>query len=203
MRRFSVSVRAAVLAAFMGLLAAAIAPPAAASPAQPGMCQGVRHADVTVIAHANGAPSEVPKFILNLWTDADAQVFGTLVLGKGAGRLEVTDWCRLWYHEPGMTGQGGDHEDEGLAEEGATIVHAVGVTSLRDGTQVMVRVDVRGGEDGDVFRVRYRPWPVGHDESATEHDVTGDEHEDEPWVRVPIEGWYPLTQLRVSGATAA
>ncbi|HZD86916.1 MAG TPA: hypothetical protein VE088_02805 [Gaiellaceae bacterium] len=164
-----------------------------------GMCSGRTDPNLVVIAHANGRPGLVPKFILNVSTDADEVVTGSLVLGRGADRLVATDWCRAWQHIPGTQGKCGEEYPEG-----ATTAHAVGYGTLRDGTRVLVRSDVRQTEKGGVFRVRYRV-PPADEGSQTE----GDSCEDDSWTWLPPrtegeeedEGWYPLRQVQVGYAS--
>jgi len=159
-------------------LLAASAAVASGDPGRPGMCTGRSDPLVTLNAHANGAT----KYILNLETDADGDPAGVLVLGQGASRVYVDDLCRFWQHVPGQEPEGEGHAVEGEVDEGATIAHAVGVGHLTDGTDVLVRSDVRETEEGRFFRVRYR--------------ATG-QHDDEAWTRVPVEGWAPLKQLNL------
>lgn len=186
------SPRIAALA--VGALALTTLPALAAEP-QGGMCNGRSDPNVVVTAHANG--SMVPiKFILNLTTDPAGLPAGTMVLGKGAGRVIAEDWCRLWQHVPGqqpghdggdghepggMPGGGGHEPGGGCAGEhddmategdhGATIVHAVGAGLLTDGSRVRVRVDARGTDEGLFFRVRYKPMGAGHGDTG--HDESG------------------------------
>ncbi len=167
----------------------------------PGMCNGRTEANVVLIAHANGIngkPAGVPKYILNLYTDASGQPFGALVLGQGKARLQVDEWCRLWYHRPGDTPQGGGQceDDEGHEPgEGAINAHAVGI-GRAGGKSVLVRTDVRQTEEGMFFRVRYRDMGQHHEEllAAAEDDGCDDDN----WTRVPVEGWAPLDQLRLT-----
>jgi hypothetical protein len=184
----------ATFTAIVGLVASAVmlglAPPAVGE-ALPGMCNGRSDANVVLTAHANGRPSSVPKYILNLSTDGVGHPNGTLILGRGDTRLIVEDWCRLWQHIPG-TPMGGHCEGETGSADGATIAHAVGFGSLRSGQDVFVRTDVRGVEEGLSFRVRYRAQGSG-EMGATE----GEGCDDGSWTKVPAEGWALLDQLRV------
>jgi hypothetical protein len=204
----------AALAAIIGLIAGVVtlglastsSSASAEGPELPGMCNGPSDANVVLIAHANGKPVEVPKYILNLYTDATGKPFGTLVLGQGKDRLQVTDWCRLWMHQPNDTPQGGgqcEGEDDGHDPDalGAITGHAVGI-GWKNGQQVLVRTDVRSNEEGMFFRVRYRAMGEHHD--GDEGHVGAAAHEDEEdcegggWTRVPAEhGWAPLKQLMV------
>lgn len=166
----------------------------------PGMCNGRSDANVVLNAHA-----QEPKYILNISTDAIGVPYGVLILEKGATRLYADLFCRVWQHLPGQpTGSECEGElppgtDSSL--EGAITAHAVGMGTLRDGTEVLVRTDVRETEEGKFFRVRYRTMGShdGHDSgpvlpSAHEDDVGC---EDETWTRIPAEGWAPLKLLNL------
>lgn len=202
----------AALAAIAGLVAGVVtlglastsSSASAEGPELPGMCNGRSDANVVLIAHANGKPSEVPKYILNLYTDATGKPFGTLVLGQGKGRLEVTDWCRLWLHQPG-TEPGGGGQCEGDAghdpDQDMVNAHAVGI-GWQNGQKLLVRTDVRSNEEGMFFRVRYRAMEQHHEGDEGHLDAAA--HEDEGdcegggWTRVPAEhGWAPLKQLKI------
>jgi hypothetical protein len=166
-------------------------------------------------AHANGRPKDIPKYILNLETDSSGAATGVMVVGKAAERLYVDQFCRFWQHLPGMEPGGGGHEpgeghDPGAGHvpgdeaEGATMAHAVGIGTLRDGTRVLVRTDVRGTEEGTFFRVRYRAMgqhggEEGHEVTAAEGE-DGETHKDEAWTMVPVEGWAPLDMLKLRPA---
>jgi hypothetical protein len=210
-----VSLRRRFLAALAGLLTGAgfllaAAPAVAEGPTLPGMCNGRSDELVVVTAHAVGQQARSSaKFVLNLATDAVGHPSGVLVAGQGSSRLEVDEWCRLWQHIPGTPTQGQCQGDP----EGAVIVHAVGVSSLRDGTRILVRVDARGTEDGEFYRLRYKPMGGGHEgeEGHTPGGGGEDGHtpgggdeggcgDDEGWTRVPAEGWAPLTLLKVRPA---
>jgi len=173
---------------------------AAEGPELPGMCNGRTDSNVVVNAHANSTV----KYILNVSTDAAGVPSGVLILSKGAQRVYVDEFCRVWQHLPGQEPGGGGACEEGDVPEGAAIVHAVGIGQLRDGTRVLVRTDARETEEGAFFRVRYREMG-GHDEehpTALAHDDEGCSEEDESWTRVPSEGWAPLKlfNLRVIDA---
>ena len=184
----------------------------AEGPELPGMCNGVRNAPLMVLtAHANGSP----KFVLNLETDSSGAASGVMVVGKGADRLRIDQFCRFWQHLPGMEPGGGGHEPgeghdpgdghvPGDEAEEATIAHAVGIGALGDGTRVLVRTDVRGNEEGNFFRVRFRAMGQhggedDHDAAAAEGDA-GDTHEDEAWTMIPAEGWASLKMLKLRPA---
>lgn len=112
--------------------------------------------------------------------------------------LQVDEWCRLWHHRPGDTPQGGGQceDDEGHEPgEGAINAHAVGI-GRAGGKSVLVRTDVRQTEEGMFFRVRYRDMGQHHEEllAAAEDDGCDDDN----WTRVPVEGWAPLDQLRLT-----
>lgn len=207
--------RFAALAAAIGLIAgvatlglASVSSSASAEePGLPGMCEGRSDANGVLIAHGNGKPSEVPKYILNLYTDATGKPFGTLVLGQGEDRLQVDEWCRLWMHQPGDTPEGGgqcEGDDDGHDPdaEGAITGHAVGI-GWQNGQQVLVRTDVRSNEEeGMFFRVRYRAMEQHHDGEDGHLDAAAHEEEEDceggGWTRVPDEhGWAPLKQLMV------
>jgi hypothetical protein len=168
--------------------------PAAAEGPLPGMCSGRTDSDLVVVAIANGGATH-PKYVLSVVTDPVGSPTGTLVLGQGSERLEVTQWCRVWLHVPGTSG-GGSCEDAEVRDD-ATTAHAVGVGALRSGQIVTVRTDVRRTDEGIFFRVRYRLPEEHHAETAmTEHD----DGCDGGWQRIPVEGWSPLRQLHVGPA---
>jgi hypothetical protein len=196
--------------ASMGLLLPAST--AHAQPELPGMCNGRSDANVSVNAHANGRPNGVPKYILNIATDEEGNPYGVLILGRGRDRLIVEDFCRLWQHLPGQpVGPCGREEDIGV-----TNVHAVGITMLPDGQEVLVRTDVRENDEGMFFRVRYRALEDHGEGEEGEEDGCEDGEggcgdgggggghdgggcEDDGWTRVPPEGWHPLRQLNAHG----
>jgi len=167
----------------------------------PGMCKGRTDPQTVITAHAPET-AEVPKFILNVATDASTPpvATGVLILDKDGERLYVDQICRVWRHLPGQSyGQCGAD-----IPEGATTVHAVGIGTLRDGTRWLVRTDARRTEEGMFFRVRYKAMGAGHEEEG----VAPAAHEDggcsgAEWIRVPAgdegehEGWAPLAQLKV------
>lgn len=185
----------------------------AEGPELPGMCNGVRNAPLMVLnAHANGSP----KYILNLETDSSGAATGVMVVGKGADRLRIDQFCRFWQHLPGMEPGGGGHAPGGGHDpgdghvpgdeaEGATMAHAVGLGTLPDGTRVLVRTDVRGNDEGKFFRVRYRPMGQhggedGHEADAAAEGDSGNTHEDEAWTMIPSEGWASLKMLKLRPA---
>jgi hypothetical protein len=190
-RRFLVGAVATVSS--MLLAPAAVA---AEHDGQPGMCSAGQPAPLmTLNAHANGTP----KFVLNLETDASGVPSGVLILGRGEQRVYTDDLCNFWEHQPGQVPGGEGHDGEGHAgeaevPEGATIAHAVGIGHLTDGTEVLVRADVRETEEGAFFRARYRA--LGQHEEAEGTDG-GEAHEDEAWTWVPGEGWLPLDHLKI------
>ncbi len=192
-RIFAVAAALGIVLSVSPLRLATEPPTAVAAEHQlPGMCNGRTDPNVVLNAHANGQPSAVPKYILNLSTDGAGKPTGILILGKGAGRLLVEEWCRLWVHIPGQP-MGGHCEGE-EPDEGALNAHAVGI-AWKDGQRVLVRTDVRQTEEGRFFRVRYRVLGAHHEEAAvTEAD---DGCEDDGWTRVPGEGWAPLDQLKL------
>lgn len=185
---------ATVIAALAAALWTAAAPgPAASAAALPGMCSGPTTPGLVVNAHANGRPGAVPKFILNVSTDASGTATGAMILGQGAGRLMVTSWCRVWQHDPAQQ-EGGKCGEPYPA--GAITAHAVGLTQ-RAGSTLLVRADVRRLADGTMlFRVRYRTW-TGEDTAGM---TEGDSCEEEGWTRVPADGWDPLDQFHVASA---
>lgn len=177
------------LTAALAALSVTVSVPGAAAQGHelPGMCNGRSDPNVVLNAKATGSGPAAPKYILNLETDALGAPTGAMVLGRGAGRLMVTDWCRLWQHRPG---QPSGHGCGDPGEEGAINAHAVGIGMLRGTGEVLVRTDVRATEEGKLFRVRYRALGGGHDE-------TEEGCEDESWTRVPAHGWLPLDRLKV------
>lgn len=187
-----------VLLAAVLVLGAALtigAPVLAAEGALPGMCNGRSDPDTVVVAVANGR-GQPTKFILSLTTDGAGTPTGTLILGQGPQRIEITQWCRLWQHIPGQT-EGGSCEHSAPAEDAIT-AHAVGQGYLLDGRRIVMRADVRESDEGAVFRVRYRVPDDQHHELtalAGEHDEC-----EGGWVRIPAEGWLPLQHLNVRAA---
>jgi hypothetical protein len=172
-------------------------PVLAAESPSPGMCNGRSDPDTVVVAVANGRGHPI-KFILSLTTDGAGKPAGTMVLGRGPQRIEITQWCRLWQHVPGQM-EGGSCEHSAPAEDAVT-AHAVGQGFLPDGQRIVMRADLRETDDGAVFRVRYRVPDEHHDEPlalAEEHDAC-----EGGWVRVPAEGWLPLQQLNVRAVDA-
>jgi hypothetical protein len=200
MTRLSLRAPSALLAA--ALLLAAVctigSPVLAAEGTLPGMCNGRTDPNMVVVAVANGREHPT-KFILSLTTDAAGTPTGTLILGQGPLRIEVTQWCRLWLHVPGQA-EGGSCE-HAAPDEDAVTAHAVGVGVLPDGQRITLRADVRETDEGAVFRVRYRVPDEHHDEQtalAEDHDEC-----EGGWVRIPIEGWLPLQQLNVRAVDVA
>lgn len=159
----------------------------------PGPCHGRSDANLLINAHA-----QQPKFILNLSTDALGVPYGVLILDRGKERLYADLFCRAWKHRPGDSPGGSCEGEEPHAA--VTVVHAVGLGLLTDGTEVLVRVDARETSEGKFFRVRYR-IRAHHPESAASLAPTSGEDEggceDETWTRVPAEGWAPLKMLKV------
>jgi hypothetical protein len=194
MRRWLSPVGAAVALALVGMLAPSPSG-ASACQAEPGMCNGRSDPNLLVTAHANGSGTAVPKYILNLSTNDRGEPRGVLVLGKGASRVQVTDWCRTWQHIPGQPGRG---ECSLNYPEGAITAHGVSLGRLRDGTRVLVRTDVRQTDEGRIFRVRYRPWPAAGHTTVEEEGC-----EDAGWTRVPTHGWYPLDRMSVRVLTTS
>jgi len=167
---------------------AAPGPVAAADHEGIGMCNGRHDAFTVVIAHSSRV-SPIPKYVLNVATDALGVPTGSLVFGQGPTRLVVDDWCRVWQHLPGQPSGG---SCEASPPEGAITAHAVGTTILRDGRLIVVRTDVRETDEGRFFRLRYRV-PDTH-ETLDAHE---EEDCDEGWTRYPEEGWAPLEYLMV------
>jgi hypothetical protein len=157
------------------------------------MCNGRADPNVEVIAHVNGRRGDVTKFILNVSTDANAVATGSLILDRGPDHIVVTDFCRVWQHLPGT-----QPKCEEPYPEGAVTAHAVGLTTARDGTPLLVRADVRQTEEGTFFRVRYRALTGEHEAvaAAMGEDEGGCEDEG-TWTKVPPEEWAPLDQLMV------
>lgn len=198
--RSRLRVLAAVVTALLGSVMMAAPATAAETPALPGMCAGRTDPAVVVTAHATGRPvSGAPKFVLNLATDEVGHPAGVLILGTGANRLIVTDWCRLWSHIPGQAPEHGEDPSEPM--EGATIVHAVGIGVLRDGMRVLVRTDLRATDEGNFYRLRYKPLGAGEPGDAEPSTVEpAEEGHDDGWTRFPAEGWSPLTIFKVRSA---
>ena len=172
-----------------------VAPTVAAEGPLPGMCNGRTDPDIAVVAIANGAATH-PKYVLSIATDSSGSPTGTLIVGQGSQRLEVTQWCRAWLHVPGTSG-GGSCEDADVRDD-ATTAHAVGVGMLRSGQVVTVRTDVRRTDEGIFFRVRYR-LPEQHHDAETAM-VEHDDDCEGGWLRIPVEGWSPLRHLHVGPA---
>ncbi len=183
------------------VIGAALMATASASPAEaaqlPGMCNGRSDSNLLVIAHANGHPGAVPKFILNVTTDEYGIPSGTLILGQGSQRIQVTSLCRVWQHLADQPSQGSCDE---TYPEGAVTAHAVGVTQA-GGTTLLVRADVRQTSEGLYFRARYKVWSPGEEQALADE---GGGCEDEGWTWIPGgEGWAPLDQMKVMVTTEA
>lgn len=174
-------------------LLATTAPALGAEQGLPGMCMGRSDAGMVLNAHAYGTP----KYILNVETDAAGVPDGVLILSRGAERLRIDRFCRMWQHlpgqEPGGGMGGGGHE---MPEEGATIAHVLGLGQSTDGTGILVRTDVRTVEEGSSFRVWYRPMG----QHAQGEDLAAEEPHEEAWVKYPAEGWLPLDLLNLRPA---
>lgn len=155
--------------------------------AKGGPCSGESLGGRRVDAMLVGKPSvQSTKLIVHLATTPDGAVSGTLILGRGTERLEVTSWCRLW--------EGGEGESAH-----SDVVHAIGEATFSDGIRRYVRVDVTGSEGG---RVRVRTKNIsggGHDSGhsstseTTEHDDSGHGG----WTALTGKGWLPLTRARI------
>jgi hypothetical protein len=154
----------------------------------PGMCNGRTDPNIRIEASARGDIG----YYLNVWTDGAGRPRGSLTLHQGGTWLRITQWCRLWQHNPGDLPGEGDEE----VPEGATVAHVVGTGTLADGTPILVRTDVRSTGDGSAFRVRYRPLG-GHDEPHDGLTAAAHEDEEEGWVRIPAEGWAPLQRFNL------
>jgi hypothetical protein len=182
------------VAAVLGPTSLAVSTAAAEGDQLPGMCNGRSDANVVVNALARGDT----KYVLNALTDATGTPEGVLILGKDGTRFYVDQFCRVWQHLPGQEPGSGSGCSADVPE-GATIVHAVGLGQLDDGTRVLVRTDARETEEGKFFRVRYRAMG-GHEEElvalAEDDGCAGDD-----WVSVPDEGWAPLNRLSVRVVT--
>lgn len=192
MKRFVALITAVIAIMFMAFLAATGSQMAgAAAQPLPGMCNGRSDPNLVIIAHANGRPRDVPKFILNVATDATGKPTGSLILDRGRARITVSDFCRVWQHQPDQS-PGGDCET--TYPTGAITAHAVGLTRL-DGQTLLVRTDVRKMLDGSMlFRARYRTWSGAEISAAADTggcDETG-------WTWIPAEeAWSPLVQMSV------
>lgn len=193
----SVLALAAVIGLVAGLTAVELASPdspALAQHALPGMCNGRTDPNVHINATANGPGAH--KYILNIWTDAAGTPRGRMILGQGADRITVDDWCRVWQHLPGQA-YGACGAD---IPEGAVTAHAVGIATYGS-QQLLVRTDLRETHEGMFFRVRYRT--IGqhggdHDAEESGHEDGEEGCEDETWTRIPSgEGWAVLNSLTV------
>lgn len=155
--------------------------------AKGGPCSGESLGGRRVDALLVGKPStRSTKLVVHLSTTPDGTVSGSLVLGRGAERLEVTTWCRLW--------QGGEGESSH-----SDVTHAIGEAMFPDGVSRYVRVDVTDSEGGRA-RVRTRNMSGGGHES--DHSATSDasEHDDSAhggWTSITGEGWLALTRARI------
>jgi hypothetical protein len=158
----------------------------AAAAATPEMCNGRSDPNLGITAQSGGAVGPALKYFLGISSDATGSATGRLVVGLpgSAQRLVVTDWCRVWQHQPGQPSNGSC----GLTyPEGAITAHAVGTTEL-GGQDLLVRTDVRELASGSMlYRVRYRPLAT---ETASDDCETG-------WTKLPGEGWYSLDSFHV------
>ncbi|HEX6127525.1 MAG TPA: hypothetical protein VF071_00730 [Candidatus Limnocylindria bacterium] len=190
-------------AVLLTTLAVPTAPARAVELSAVAMCNGRTDPNIKVIAHARPSAT-VPRYVVNVWTDATGAPFGALVVDQDGDRIVVDQWCRVWQHLPDQPG--GQCSEE--VPEGAITAHAVGLGTHAEGRSVIVRTDVRATDEGLFFRVRYRV-PESHDAAIAADDGgcgdeggcgEGDEHEggcEDGWTRLPAEGWYPLRQLSV------
>lgn len=155
--------------------------------AKGGPCAGESLGGRRVDALLVGKPStRSTKLVVHLFTTSDGAVSGSLVLGRGAERLEVTTWCRLW---EGGEGEG-SHSD---------VTHAIGEAMFPDGVRRYVRVDVTGSEGGRA-RVRTRNMSGGGHESGHSSTIDASEDDDSAhggWTSMTGEGWLTLTRARI------
>lgn len=191
---FSLTLITLVMAAVLGPTSVAVSTAAAEGHQLPGMCNGRSDANVAVNALARGDT----KYVLNISTDTTGTPEGVLILGKDGTRFYVDQFCRVWQHLPGQE-PGGETGCMADVPEGATVVHAVGLGQLDDGTRVLVRTDARETEEGKFFRVRYRAMGGHEDELVALAEDDGCSGDD--WVSVPEEGWAPLDRLSVRVVT--
>lgn len=158
----------------VGLVALVVASPTgfASAEGEGGPCNGKTTPSQRIEAHLVGKASRiVPKVIMHVESNADGVITGELVFERGLDRVSVVNWCRLW-----SGGEGGTAGHEG-------VVHVLGTETRRDGTQRLIRVDVKNSEGGEV-RVRTRS--LSHE---TEHG----------WTSLTGEGWLSLVRLRIRG----
>lgn len=163
----------------VGLVALIVASPTGFASAEGagGPCNGNTTPLQRIEAHLIGKASRTaPKVIVHVESNADGVITGELVFERGRDRVLVERWCRLW-----SGGNEGESSHEG-------VVHLLGTDTQRDGTQRLVRVDVKSSEGGKV-RVRTRSLSHGgHSESVeSEHG----------WTSLTGEGWLPLSRLRI------
>lgn len=168
----------------------------------PAMCAGRRDTDRQVTARMDADPSDpaTASFALAIASDAEGEPTGELLFEDDRIRLRVVDLCRVWGNRPGggsvdrPEASGGECPEEG-AGDGATIVHVVGVSA--DGTDMLVRADIRETAAGSFFRVRWRPLSA---ESGASEGSGSDHGEDGEgsWERYPAEGWARLDALEVA-----
>lgn len=141
-----------------------------------GPCSGESSAQFGLAAHhVGGRARNAPKVIVHASTDDRGNITGKLVFERGAERMSIVAWCRLW---------GGG--ESGESHEG--VVHLLGVRPTFTGTEQFVRVDLKLSEGGGI-RVMTRPVDhEGHGAAA---------ESDHGWKSLTGEGWLAVNRVRV------
>lgn len=176
------------LAVFVATAAVATSTANVGAAGEGGPCRGrtvaSRRVDALLVGGRSGNST---KLIVHLSTTSEGMVGGTLVLGRGSSRLEVTTWCRLWEGSEGD----GDHGD---------MAHAIGEAVFPDGVKRYVRVDV-ASDSGGRARIRTKAMSGGgHDGGHSTDGHQASEHDDEGhggWQSLTGEGWLSLTKARI------
>ena len=146
-----------------------------------GPCEGASAPSQKVQVHVVGKQSrQTMKVIGNFESDVDGKLIGGLIVGQGALKLEVTNWCRIWIGEK-------------MSSEPSSVTHILGIATQSDGQEIYVRVDMRADEGGKV-RVRTRAT-AGHDSHVGETEV---DNEHGGWKSVTGEGWLSVSRLRLN-----
>lgn len=144
-----------------------------------GPCEGASAPSHAIAAHVVGREAQrTIKVIAHFESDQNGQVMGELIVGQGAKRIEVTNWCRMWVG-------GKNTEDSG-------VVHVLGTSVDALGRETYVQVDMRSSEGGRV-RVRTRAMSQ-HDD---DHHAVAAEEEHGGWKSLTGEGWLSATQIRI------
>ena len=147
-----------------------------------GPCGGASAPPLQVHVHVVGKQSQASmKLIGHFELDEDGLIIGELVVGQGKRQIRVTSWCRIWISNS--------------VSKHSSATHVLGVSTMPDGREMLIRVDLRD-EDGGKVRVRVRSIS-----GSNSHSTQVDEDSDEGWKSVTGEGWLSTTRLQVNSLT--